>query len=53
MIGEGRAHENAMGPSAVFVMIRARDGIWGLISRRYDPELFPVRRRFTGLDAAL
>jgi hypothetical protein len=42
-----------MGVIAVLVMIRARDGIWGLISRRFDRALFPVRRRFTGVDAAL
>ena len=34
-----------LGTVAVVVMLRAQEGLWGLIARRFDLELFPVRRR--------
>ena len=34
-----------MGAIAVFVMLRAPQGLWGLIAERYDLRFFPVQRR--------
>ena len=34
-----------MGAIAVFVMLKAPGGVWGLISERYGVQLFPVSRR--------
>ena len=34
-----------LGIVAVAVMLTAREGIWGLIGKRFDLHLFPVRRR--------
>ena len=34
-----------LGAVAVVVMLRAPQGVWGLIGRRFGIELFPVRRR--------
>ena len=34
-----------LGIVAVAVMLAAREGIWGLIAKRFDLHLFPVRRR--------
>jgi branched-chain amino acid transport system permease protein len=34
-----------LGIVAVTVMLTAREGLWGLIARRYDLHPFPVRRR--------
>ncbi len=34
-----------LGTSAVVVMLKARQGLWGLIAERYDIHLFPVKRR--------
>jgi branched-chain amino acid transport system permease protein len=36
-----------LGVVAVVVMLKAREGIWGLIQRRFDLHLFPVRRHLT------
>lgn len=35
-----------MGLVAVLVMLGEREGIWGLVARRFHLELFPVRRHF-------
>ena len=34
-----------LGSLAVAVMLFARDGLWGLVARRFDLYLFPVQRR--------
>ena len=34
-----------LGLVAVVVMIKAPDGIWGYLARRFDLHLFPVQRR--------
>ncbi len=36
-----------LGVVAVAIMLKAQDGIWGLIAKRFDLHLFPVRRRLT------
>jgi branched-chain amino acid transport system permease protein len=33
------------GAVAVVVMLKAPQGLWGMVARRYDVQLFPVRRR--------
>lgn len=33
-----------LGVVAVLVMLKAREGLWGLIARRFNLQLFPVRR---------
>jgi branched-chain amino acid transport system permease protein len=33
-----------LGVTAVAIMLKAQDGIWGLIAKRFDLHLFPVRR---------
>ncbi len=33
-----------LGVVAVVVMLKAREGLWGLIARRFNVQLFPVRR---------
>ncbi len=35
-----------LGVIAVVIMLFAPQGVWGLLRRRFDLELFPVRRRF-------
>lgn len=36
-----------LGVVAVLVMLKAREGLWGLIAHRFNLQLFPVRRRLT------
>jgi branched-chain amino acid transport system permease protein len=36
-----------LGITAVAIMLKAQDGIWGLIAKRFDLHLFPVRRHLT------
>jgi branched-chain amino acid transport system permease protein len=33
-----------LGVTAVAIMLKAQDGIWGVIAKRFDLHLFPVRR---------
>jgi branched-chain amino acid transport system permease protein len=40
-----------LGVVAVVVMLKAREGIWGLVARRYDLHLFPIRRHLTRIDS--
>jgi branched-chain amino acid transport system permease protein len=40
-----------LGLVAVAVMLRARQGVWGLLAQRFDLHLFPVQRRVR-LDSA-
>jgi branched-chain amino acid transport system permease protein len=39
----------ALGAVAIVVMLRAPDGLWGLIRARTGAELFPLSRRVTGI----
>ena len=34
-----------MGVIAIAIMLKAPGGLWGLISQRYDLQIFPVSRR--------
>lgn len=43
----GSVYMIVLGVAAVFVMLKAPTGIWGLISKRFDLQLFPVRRTLT------
>jgi branched-chain amino acid transport system permease protein len=36
-----------LGVVAVVIMLKAQDGLWGLIAKRFDLHLFPVRRHLT------
>ena len=36
-----------LGALAVVVMLVAPRGLWGYVVERYDPQLFPLRRRLT------
>jgi branched-chain amino acid transport system permease protein len=36
-----------LGLAAVAIMLRAREGLWGVVARRFDLHLFPLRRRLT------
>jgi branched-chain amino acid transport system permease protein len=36
-----------LGSVAVLVMFKARSGVWGWLATRFDPQLFPTRRRIT------
>ena len=40
----GSIYMIVLGVSAVLVMLKAPSGIWGLVSKKYDLHLFPVRR---------
>ncbi len=40
-----------LGVVAVVVMLKAREGLWGLIARRFNVQLFPVRRHLVRKDA--
>jgi branched-chain amino acid transport system permease protein len=40
-----------LGALAIVIMLVAPGGIWGLVSRRFDIHLFPVRRRLVVPDA--
>ena len=40
-----------LGVVAVLVMLKAREGLWGLIARRFNVQLFPVRRHLVRKDA--
>jgi branched-chain amino acid transport system permease protein len=42
-----------LGAVAVVVMVRWPDGLWGLITRKWDVSLFPTRRRVVPRDGAL
>ncbi len=39
-----------LGVVAVLVMLKAREGLWGLIARRFNLQLFPVRRNLTRIN---
>ena len=39
-----------LGIVAVFVMLTAREGLWGLFAKRFDLHAFPVRRRLVRND---
>jgi branched-chain amino acid transport system permease protein len=41
----GAVYLVALGALAILVMLRARQGLWGWVARRFDLHLFPVRRR--------
>jgi branched-chain amino acid transport system permease protein len=40
----GSVYMIVLGVSSVLIMLKAPNGIWGLISQRFDLQLFPVRR---------
>jgi len=40
-----------LGMAAVAIMLLAQDGLWGLVTRRFNLHLFPVRRHLTRLGA--
>ena len=40
-----------LGAIAVVVMLRAPQGVWGLVSDRWNIRVFPVQRRLSGLGA--
>ncbi len=40
-----------LGLVAVLVMLKAREGLWGLIARRFNVQLFPVRRHLVRKNA--
>lgn len=48
----GTWHMMIMGLVAVVVMLKATDGIWGFVLKRYDLHLFPVRRTLFYFDPA-
>jgi branched-chain amino acid transport system permease protein len=37
-----------LGATAVVVMLRAPQGLWGLLAARFDLQIFPVQRRLSG-----
>lgn len=41
-----------LGSTAVVVAVWFRGGIWGVIGRRFDVQLFPVQRRVRALPAS-
>jgi branched-chain amino acid transport system permease protein len=40
----------ALGLFGIVVMLRAPQGLWGLLAQRFDLQLFPVRRRVRFLE---
>jgi branched-chain amino acid transport system permease protein len=42
---QGAIYLVVLGVMAILVMLRARRGLWGSLARRFDLQVFPVRRR--------
>ena len=46
-----RTRSRWAGRLAVVVMLTAREGVWGLVTRKFDLHLFPVRRHLRRVGA--